>query len=215
MFSITVTIIIITGLITFAAFNSEKVQEDMLFWPSEISRRKQYYRFFSYGFIHADLVHVIFNLFTLYSFGERLERYDFTRFEIFGSHAKIFYLALYLSAIVVSVIPDYFKHKNNSSYRALGASGAVSAVLFSCIILDPKLEIYPFFIPFPVPAYIFGFIFVALSAYLARKGTSNIGHGAHLSGAIYGLLFTIITTKLYSNYNAVQTFFRIIFNHAV
>ncbi len=215
MFSITVTIIIITCLITFAAFNSEKVKEDMLFWPSEISRRKQYYRFFSYGFIHLHFVHIFFNMFTLYSFGERLEKYTFSRYEIFGSHAKIFYLVLYITAIVISVIPDYIKNKNDPSYRALGASGAVSAIVFSCILLEPKLSMGIIFIPFPIPGYIFGFIFLAYSAYMARKGNTNIGHASHFTGAIYGLLFTIIATKLFSHYNAVLTFFRIIFNHAV
>jgi membrane associated rhomboid family serine protease len=215
MFSITVTIIVITCLCSFAAFNNEKVKEDMLFWPSEISSRKQYYRFFSYGLIHADFMHIFFNLFTLYSFGERLEKYTFSQFEIFGTRGKFFYLVLYVTAIIVSVIPDYFKYRNVSSYRALGASGAVSAVLFAFIILDPKLSLYIFLIPFPIPGYIFGIIFLALSAYLSRKGNSSIGHGAHFTGAIYGLLFTIIATKLYSDYNAVQTFFRIIFNHAV
>ena len=215
MFSITVTIIIITSLITFAAFNSEKVKEDMLFWPFEINRRKQYYRFFSYGFIHLDIVHIMFNMLTLYSFGERLEKYTFTQFDIFSTHAKIFYLVLYLTAIVVSVIPDYIKSKNDPAYRALGASGAVSAIVFSCILLEPKLSMGLLFIPFRIPGYIFGFLYLAYSAYMAKRGGTNIGHATHISGAIYGLLFTIVATKLFSNYNAVQAFFRIIFNHAV
>lgn len=215
MFSITVTIIIITCIITFAAFNNGKVKEDMLFWPSEINSRKQYYRFLSYGFIHLDIAHIIFNMLTLYSFGERLEKYTFAKYEIFGTHAKIFYLILYLTAIVVSVIPDYIKYKNNSSYRALGASGAVSAILFASIILEPKLSLYVFFIPIAVPGYIFGFLYLAYSTYMAKRGNTNIGHGTHIAGAIYGLIFTIVATKLFSNYNAVQTFFRIIFNHQV
>lgn len=213
MFSITITIIVITCLVSFAAFNNEKVIEDMLFWPSEINSRKQYYRFFSYGFIHLNLPHIIFNMFTLYSFGERLEKYTFAQYEIFGTHAKLFYLVLYLTAIVVSVVPDYIINKNNPSYRALGASGAVSAILFACIILDPKLSLYILFIPFPIPGYIFGILYLVYSAYMAKRGGTNVGHGTHFTGAVYGLLFTIIATKLYSDYNAVQTFFRIIFNH--
>src|ERR1044072_9804809 len=110
MFSITITIIIITSLVSFAAFNREKVREDMLFWPAEIQSQKQYYRFLSYGLIHADLIHLIFNMMTLYSLGERLERYSFSQYYIFGDKAKIFYQVLYVTAIVVSTIPDYFKH---------------------------------------------------------------------------------------------------------
>jgi membrane associated rhomboid family serine protease len=215
MFSITVTIIVITCLVSFAAFNNQKVLEDLLFWPSEIKRRKQYYRFFSYGFIHLDFFHIAFNLFTLYSFGERLERYTFAQNQVFGTSAKIFYLILYVTAIIISVIPDYLKNKNNFSYRALGASGAVSAVLFACIILDPKLSLYLLFIPIPIPGYVFGIIYLAYSAYMAKQGNTNIGHATQFSGAIYGLLFTIIATKLYSDYNAVQTFLRILFNHPV
>src|SRR3990170_2389643 len=113
MFSITVTIIIITCLFSFAAFNNNKVFNDLLFWPSEIQHRKQYYRFITYGLIHADMWHIVFNLYTLYSFGERVERYSFSMFETFGSKAKIFYLVLYVTALVISTIPDYFKHKDN------------------------------------------------------------------------------------------------------
>jgi membrane associated rhomboid family serine protease len=131
-------------------------------------------------------------------------------FETFGSNAKIFYLVLYVTALVISTIPDYFKHKDNPGYTAVGASGAVSAVLFAGIMLEPTIGLYMFFIPIRIPGYVFGIIFLAISAYLARKGNSNIGHGAHFTGAVYGLLFTIIATKLYSGYDAVSIFFRTI-----
>jgi membrane associated rhomboid family serine protease len=212
MFSITITIIIITSLVSFAAFNREKVKEDMLFWPAEIKSQKQYYRFLSYGLIHADLIHLVFNMMTLYSLGERLERYSFSQYYIFGDKAKIFYLVLYVTAIVISTIPDYFKHKDDFSYRALGASGAVSAVVFASIMIDPKLSLGILFIPIPIPGYIFGILFLGISAYLAKKGAGNIGHGAHFTGAVYGLLFTIIATRLYSDYNSVQAFIDIILN---
>ncbi|MEO5997009.1 MAG: rhomboid family intramembrane serine protease [Chitinophagaceae bacterium] len=212
MFSITLTIIIVTCLFTFVAFNREKVKEDLLFWPAEINSRGQYYRFLSYGLIHADLQHVIFNMFTLYSFGSVLEKYTFSRYDIFADKARIFYLVLYVSALVISTLPDYFKYKNNFSYRALGASGAVSAILFASIIIDPKLSLYLFFIPIPIPGYIFGVIFLALSAYMAKRGRDNIGHGAHFTGAIYGLIFTIAATKLFSNYDTVQIFINVILN---
>ncbi len=213
MFSVTTIIIVITCLFTFAAFSSVKMKEDMLFWPAEINSNKQYYRFLSYGLIHADFAHLLFNMFTLYSFGSRLEKYTFTQDYIFGDKARLFYLVLYISALVISTLPDYFKHRNNFAYRSLGASGAVSAVLFACIIIDPKLSLYMFLIPIPIPGYIFGILFLAISAYLAKKGTDNIGHGAHFTGAVYGLIFTIVTTKLYSDYNAVKSFINIILGH--
>jgi membrane associated rhomboid family serine protease len=98
----------------------------------------------------------------------------------------------------VSAIPDYIMHRNNYSYRALGASGAVSAVIFAGITLNPTIPINLFFIPIDIPGYIFGFIFLGLSVYLARKGADNIGHRAHFSGALFGVLFTIIAVKAHS-----------------
>jgi membrane associated rhomboid family serine protease len=212
MFTITLSIIIITSIVSLTALNNPKIQEDLLFWPAEIDSRKQYYRFFSYGFIHADLIHLLFNMMALYSIGRYLEMYLFTYPHIFGDKGRLFYLALYLTAIVVSPIPDYFKHRNTFAYRALGASGAVSAVVFAGILLKPDMGLYIMFIPFAIPGYIFGVLFLALSAFLARKGGGNIGHGAHLTGAFYGLIFTIVATKLYSGFNAVQHFIDTIIN---
>src|SRR2546421_444460 len=106
MFSITITIIVITCLVSFAAFSSEKIKEDMLFWPAEIDSRNQYYRFLSYGLVHADLFHLGFNMIALYSFGEYIERYLFSFPWVFGDKAKIFYLVLYVSAVIISAIPD-------------------------------------------------------------------------------------------------------------
>ena len=213
MFSITLTIIIITCLVSYGAFNNEKVKDDMLFWPAEIQSRKQYYRFFSYGLIHADLMHLLFNMITLYSFGMRVEKYSFSSYDTFADKGKIFYLVLYISAIVISTIPDYFKNRNDFGYRALGASGAVSAVIFAGIILDPKIQLSLIFLPFiPIPGYVFGILFLALSAYLAKRGGDNIGHGAHFTGAVYGLLFTIIATKIYSGYDAMTIFINSVFD---
>src|SRR4051812_12102480 len=108
MFSINVTIIVITCLISLAALNNEKIKEDMLFWPAEIDSSRQYYRFFSYGLIHADFFHLIFNMIALYSFGDYVEKYLFSSPVLFGERGKIVYLVLYLTAIIVSPIPDYF-----------------------------------------------------------------------------------------------------------
>jgi membrane associated rhomboid family serine protease len=212
MFSINTTIIIITCLISFTAFSNEKIKEDMLFWPAEIDSRKQYYRFFSYGLIHADLFHLIFNMIALYSFGDYVEKYLFSNSLLFGERGKIIYLLLYVSAIIISPIPDYFKYRNTFAYRALGASGAVSAVIFAGIMLRPRIPVQFIFIPFPIPGYIFAVLFVAISAIAARRGSDNIGHGAHLTGAVYGLVFTILMTKIFANYDAVKYFIDSIMN---
>jgi len=190
---------------------------DLMFYPATIKKNNQFYRFFTYGFIHADYIHLAFNMISLWSFGELLESDSIsvntgdgqlmTYKGLFGEKGKLLYLVLYVSAIIVSVIPDYIKHRHNYAYRALGASGAVSAVIFAAIALEPReLELTLFLIPIPIPGYIFALLFVALSTYLARKGQDNIGHGAHLTGAIYGLVFTIVVAKLAADYDVVRGF---------
>ena len=207
MFSITISIIVLTAIISIAAFNSQKVMDDLIFYPARMNGSSdQWYRFLTYGLIHANAMHIFFNMYALYSFGEIVEKYLFSQPEIFGGKGKLFFLLLYVSAIVVSVIPDYFKNKNDYTYRAVGASGAVSAVVFASILLYPQGKMGIMFIPFAIPGYIFGLLFLVVSAYLEKRGNTNIGHGTHVYGALYGLLFTIVTTKLFSNFEAVRNF---------
>jgi membrane associated rhomboid family serine protease len=213
MFSLTITIIIITALASLAAFDNRKIQDDLIFWPAVISSRRQYYRFLTYGFIHANWGHLIFNMLTLWFLGQTLEvgspnpsqqTYD----SVFAEKAKIYYALLYFSALVVSTIPDYFKNRDTFAYRALGASGAVSAVVFASIALAPmrKLIFFPF--PFGIPGYLFAILYLALSTYMARRGGDNIGHGAHITGGIYGLVFTIVVAKLVAGFDVVQAFMK-------
>lgn len=207
MFSITISIIVITAIVSFSAFNSQKVMFDLVFWPARMNETSgQWYRFWTYGFIHADLAHIIFNMYSLYSFGQILERYLFGQPEIFGSKSKLIFLILYLTAIAVSVIPDYFKNRNNFGYRAVGASGAVSAIVFATILLYPQGKMGLVFIPIMVPGYVFGILFLVISAILEKRGNTNIGHGTHIYGALYGLLFTIVATKLFSDFDVIGNF---------
>ena len=140
MLNITVSIVIITVLISIAAFSNQKVQNDLIFHPAVIKSKNQFYRFFTYGFIHADIIHLAFNMISLWSFGKLLETDAGDVFKtyksLFGDKGGLMYIALYVLGIIVSVIPDYLKHKNNYAYRALGASGAVSAVIFAAIALE-------------------------------------------------------------------------------
>lgn len=212
MFSITVTIVIITSIISYIAFQRPKVIEDLLFWPAGIRQNNQYYRFFTHGFIHADMGHLLFNMISLYSFGEYVEKYLFSYPNLFGVYGKFFYLVLYLTAIIAAVIPDYFIHRNSPVYRSLGASGAVSAIIFSGILLRPLTPVQLFFIPIDIPGFIFGGVFLLLSVILAKVGKGNVAHGAHFAGAIYGIIFTTVATKLFANsdYNAIKTFIHIL-----
>lgn len=207
MFTITNSIIVLTVLVSLAGFSKPKVVNDLAFWPYVMNQTgNQWYRYITHGFIHSGWLHLIFNMWAFYSFGENLERYFFSQPEIFGAKAKLFYLLLYFGGLIVSSIPDYYKYKDNPNYTAIGASGAVSAVVFASIILSPGIGIMIIFIPIAIPGYIFGLGFILVSAYLERRGNTGIAHGAHIFGGLFGLLFIIITTKLFTNYNAVESF---------
>lgn len=203
--SITLIIVILTGIISFSAFNNDKLKNDLIFYPPEINRG-QVYRFITHGFIHADIGHLIFNMIALYSFGEILEQY-YVFPQVFGSSGKLIYLILYFTALIVASVPDYFKHRNDYYYRSLGASGAVSAVIFSSILFNPNGGIGLIFLPgLNIPGYIFGAIYLVVSTILAKRGKDNIGHGAHITGAFYGLIFTYIATKLFTDIDILQYF---------
>ncbi len=182
-FTITVIIIIITCIISFTAFSSEKIMNDLIFWPPMIKEKHQYYRFITSGFIHADIAHLAFNMITLYFFGRAMEVFFIAKI------GKVGFLLFYIAGIIVSEIPSYIKHRNNYQYRSLGASGAVTAVLFSFILLAPWQTLYVFFLP--VPAIIFAALYVGYSIYMDRKGGDNVNHSAHLWGAAWGVVFTL------------------------
>lgn len=177
----------------------------MIFYPPAITHNKQYYRFFTCGFIHADIAHLAFNMISLYLFGEFVEQ----RFiDIFGNTGKLLYIALYLSALAVSLFPTYLKNRNNAYYRSLGASGAVSAVVFAGLMIAPYIKVGFFFIPPIIPGFVFGPLYLLISAYLDKKGGGNINHSAHLWGALYGVAFLIIAGKLSGEYDAIDGFVR-------
>lgn len=201
--SITLIIVIITVVVSIGAFNNQKTMDDLIFYPPAVSRRNQWYRFFSCGLIHADWGHLIFNMLALYLFGKNVETY-FTL--IAGSIGKILYLIMYVTALAVSVLPTYYKHKDDYHYKSLGASGAVSAVVFCGILFDPITGIGLFFIPIYIAGFIFGFIYLLISHYLDKRGEGHINHSAHLYGALYGLAFTIVAAKLFSEYPVVSAF---------
>jgi membrane associated rhomboid family serine protease len=185
MFDITLTIIIVTCVVTLTGFKNGKVVDELIFWPPAINKKHQYYRFITCGLIHADYMHLIFNMLTLYFFGTFMEAHYQGELGL----QKWYYLALYIGALIISNIPTYLKHRNDYNYRSLGASGAVSAVLFAFILLYPWQKIYVFF--FPVPAIVYGALFLVYSAYMSRKGGDNVNHDAHFYGALFGILFTI------------------------
>ncbi|OYU54704.1 MAG: rhomboid family intramembrane serine protease [Chitinophagaceae bacterium BSSC1] len=201
--TITLAIVALTCVISFTAFSNEKVINDLIFYPPAISNSNQWYRFITCGFIHADIMHLAFNMYSFYLFGDMVER----AFEaIFGGAGKVLYLILYIAALAICLVPTYLQHKDNYHYRSLGASGAVSAVIFVGIFLNPTMGLGIFPLPFHIPGFIFGPLYLALSAYMAKKGHGNINHSAHIWGAIFGIVFLIITCQFLSDYRPVPVF---------
>jgi membrane associated rhomboid family serine protease len=201
--SVTILIIIVTVIVSLSAFGSRKIMDDLIFYPTAITERNQYYRFITYGFIHADLAHLFFNMYAFYLFGGACEN---SFINIFGASGKTFYILMYFLALIVCVIPDFLKHHQNPNYKSLGASGAVSAVVFAYILFQPLQGIGLLFIPIFIPGFLFGILFLIISYFLGKKGGSRINHSAHIWGAIFGVLFLVVFSKLFSNYPLLENF---------
>lgn len=206
MLNVTLIIIIITCIISLSAFQKESIIDDLIFYPPAIKNQHQWYRFVTCGFIHADFMHLAFNMYSLYMFGGAVEVAFKT---IFGDMGIPYYVLLYISSLVACLLPTYSKNIDNYYYKSLGASGAVSAIVFTYIFIAPTTSLSLIILPIPLPAFIFGAIYLAVSAYLSKKGTSNVNHSAHLWGAIYGIAFLIVTSYFFSkNFKAIDWFIK-------
>jgi len=178
---ITIAIVIITVLISMAAFNNETIINKLILWPRYMDSPQEYYRLLSSGFIHADWNHLIFNMFSLYFIGQSAEM-------LLGGG----FVTLYLTGIIVSSLPSFLKNRNNSYYRSLGASGGVSSVLFLVIYFFPWAKITLFIIPIPMPCILYGVLYLLFEAYMAKRGQGNVNHDAHFWGAVYGLIYAVV-----------------------
>ena len=196
--SITLLIIVITAITSIGALRNQNMMDNLIFYPPAISERKQWYRFFSHGIIHADAGHLIFNMYALYSFGSSLE-HIFSFDCIFGRMGRLLFLILYVSALFMASFPDYIKYKDSYHFKSLGASGAVSAVIFSSILFFPQNEIFIFFIPKGIPGWLFGILYLGISVYLDRRGGGRINHAAHFWGAAYGIIITILFCQFFAH----------------
>jgi membrane associated rhomboid family serine protease len=185
---ITYLIIGITAVVSFLAFQNVSLMEKLQFNAAQVIHRKQYYRLISHAFVHVSWTHLIVNMLVLYFFGRNVESY----FEyFFGNKAEIYFVVLYIGGMLVSNIWSLIKHQNDYYYNAVGASGAVSAVLFTFIFLDPWEMLYLFAI-IPIPGIVFGVGYLIYSYQMGKRKSDNVAHDAHFLGAVFGFIFPII-----------------------
>jgi membrane associated rhomboid family serine protease len=188
----TLVIIIVTVIITIIAFNSEEVMSRLMLNPYQVTRKNEWYRLITHGFLHADWTHLIINMIVLFSFGSNVER-GFRELSMSGyiGSPALTYSLLYFGGIIVSSLITLVRHRNNRWYNSVGASGAVSAVIFTSIFFSPLDRLY-FFAVLPIPGIVFAILYLVYSSYMSRRNRDNINHDAHFLGAVYGFVFPIM-----------------------
>lgn len=178
---VTIIIIAANAIISFKAFGDYGFFEKYKFNVGAVRRGEQI-RMFSSGFLHVDNAHLFFNMFTLYFFADVVIAY-------LGSFK---FLIIYLGSLLLGNLLSLYFHKDEYHYSAVGASGAVTGIIYSAILLQPDMSLYMFFIPIPIPAYIFGVGYLLYSIYGMKNSIGNIGHDAHFGGALGGYIITLI-----------------------
>jgi len=222
VFNVLILIIVITVLISFSALNNKDLLYRFMFIPTRVQESGEKYRFFSHMFIHADYGHLIFNMLSLYFLGSFMLNMEggtyldgsggiievqdgwIQKYGFWGGQAL--FVVLYFTGGLFATLLPYARNKNNPGYMSLGASGAVSAVIFAAILWNPTMKLHLLFIPIGIPAYIFGPLYIAYEIYMDKRGNTGIAHDAHIGGAIFGILFVLFT-----NIDAGKRFIDLIF----
>jgi membrane associated rhomboid family serine protease len=189
---ITLIIVIVTVITSVLAFKRQELFNRFDLSPVQIVHQKQYYRIFTHAFLHADYFHLGINMLVLYSFGTFIEQ-KFASLEAAGLifSSTFFYLLLYVGSVAVASISTVTRYRNDEGYSAVGASGAVSAVVFAYIFFVPMNKIY-FYMVLPIPGILFGFLYLAYSSYMSKRKGDNINHSAHFWGAVAGFLVPVL-----------------------
>jgi membrane associated rhomboid family serine protease len=181
-------IVLLTIAVSVYAFYHRHIVDILSLKPNAVYHRFQVYRVLSHSLVHADWSHLLVNMYVLYVFGGVCESY-FARY--FGVKADLYFVQLYLFSLVVSSLYSIYKHKNNVHYSAIGASGAVMSVVFTSIFFDPWNKLW-FFGVVPIPGILFGVLYLGYSFYMSKRNVDNVGHDAHFSGALFGLIYPVI-----------------------
>ncbi len=197
-------IIILTVVVSLNAFKDQNLLEKYIYSPYKAKHNNQYYRILSHLLIHGDTTHLIFNMLSLYFLGNVLEQQFMNEYGTVSG--ELHFIVLYILGGVFATLIPYMRNQDNIHYRSLGASGAVSAIIFAAIIWNPTMQLGLLFIPIPIPAYIFGPLYLAFEYWADRKGGTGIAHDAHIGGAIFGVLYVLII-----NIDKGKEFFSLIF----
>ncbi|MDR1346874.1 MAG: rhomboid family intramembrane serine protease [Prevotellaceae bacterium] len=184
---LTLTIIIITALVSVAAFEYRRIFDRLLLSPYMIIHKKEWYRVITHGFIHANWAHLLINMLVFYSFGQALMYY----LGFFTGNETVHFLVIYFGGMVFATLTTIVKNRDNYAYRGVGASGAVSAVMFACIFFNPWSKLL-FMGIIPVPGIIFAILYLVYCSYMSRNSNDNINHDAHLYGAIFGFAYPVL-----------------------
>ena len=187
---LTLIIIALTCLVSISAFSNRVLFSKFLFNGSMIHTNKQWYRFLTHALIHADWIHLMMNMYVLYMFGKIVEETFIDEFGVMKG--EIYFFLLYFIGIIASSFPSYEKHKNDFYYNSVGASGAVSAIVFSSILLFPTMHLSLMFLPIPIPAPIFGVLYLIYCWYAAKSARDNVAHDVHYWGSLFGVVFTLV-----------------------
>lgn len=181
--TVTVTLILINVVVSLAAlYVSPKMLEKGMLRPYRTLRKQTWYEVITSGFLHANITHLLVNMFVLFFFGVVME-------QVLG---VFYFTALYFSGLIFSSIPSFVSHRENPDYATIGASGAVESVLFSYIFIFPTEKLILILLPIPIPAWFFGLAFLAYSIFEGKRGRGKVNHAAHIAGAIWGILFLIL-----------------------
>ena len=188
----TIILIVITVAVSYAAFKSAKLMDKLQFNASKVYHKHEYHRLITHAFVHANWEHLFVNMIVLFSFGKAIEIYFKSQF---GNNHTLYFVLLYFGGILASNIYALIKHRNNYFYNSVGASGAVSSVLFASIFFDPWNMIY-FFGILPIPGILFAVLYLVYSYQMSHKQNDNVAHDAHFLGALYGFIFPILLNPL-------------------
>ena len=189
--SLLTIILAATIIASLNGFSNGSLLEQWVYIPYEVKHHRAYERMFTHMLIHADLMHLAFNMMSLYFLGSYLEYQLVSAYGTAGG--EFHFIVIYLGGGLFSTLIPYSRNHDNPGYRSLGASGAVSSVIFATIIWSPTLPLSIMFLPFAIPAYIFGPLYLAFEYWADRRGGSGIAHDAHIGGALFGIIYVLIT----------------------